>query len=56
MRGQAAELGPRHPGFAQELLDPAYQHGSVSHGEGWFRPGESNRRNNPVLSGEILLV
>jgi hypothetical protein len=30
VRGKAPELGPGHSGFAQELLDPAYQHDRFS--------------------------
>jgi hypothetical protein len=30
VRGKAAEFGPGHPGFSQELFNLAYQHGHLS--------------------------
>ncbi|MFM5885980.1 MAG: hypothetical protein ACKOQ3_11785 [Novosphingobium sp.] len=38
VRGEPAEPGPWHSGFAQEALDPGYQHCSAP-----FLPGESTK-------------
>jgi len=45
---EAAELGPGHPGFAQEAFDPAYQHQALR--------DDSIKGLFPAIVGEILLV